>query len=93
MLRGGKSDKADTLLRPAVVDHLIPHQSDEALLYDMANIWLVCCDCHDQTCQRIENTYEGEAIRKAKLGYRLIGLDGYPKVMPNRPIDRILNDI
>ena len=90
MLRGGRSDKSRTVLRPAVVDHIIPHKGDEALFFDPENLWAVDCDCHDSICQSIESRLVGrpDEIRKAKLEYRIIGIDGYPKAPPDRWVDR-----
>ena len=89
MLREGRSDKANTILRPAVVDHLEPHRGDQWLFYDQRNLWLVCCDCHDGPCQAIEKRQgiTGAAVRAAKLAYRVIGLDGYPAMPKGRLVD------
>lgn len=87
MLREGRSDKASTILRPAVVDHIIPHQGDPALFYETTNLWSLCSDCHDGTCQAIEKKHRGgQSVRDAKLNHRMVGIDGYPKPLPERRV-------
>lgn len=88
LLRGGRSDNASTILRPAVVDHLIPHDGDEALFFDADNLWAVSADIHDTVCQSIESrAISPEAMRAAKIGYRHVGLDGYPMQPKGRWVD------
>lgn len=89
LLRGGRSDRANTALRPAVVDHLIPHDGDEALFFDADNLWAVSADMHDTVCQSIEGRkgIPPEAVRAAKIGYRHVGLDGYPMQPKDRWVD------
>ena len=88
MLRKGRSDKAATVLRPAVVDHLMPHRGDASLFHDRGNLWAICCDCHDGPCQAIERRpITGEAMRAAKVAYRAVGLDGYPSKPQGRWVD------
>lgn len=84
LLKGGRSDRVATILRPGVIDHLIPLELRPDLATDRRNLWAICCDCHDGPCQAIERRMgaSGEAIRMAKLEYAPIGADGY-KVTPS----------
>lgn len=93
ILRQGRSDSKQSALRPAVVDHIIPHRGVEALFWHPANLWAVCCDCHDSTCQQIETRHKGQLtpraamqIRDAKLRYRVVGIDGYSLTPPQRAV-------
>ena len=90
MLREGRSDKANTILRPAVVDHLEPHRGDQSLFYDQDNLWAISSDMHDSVCQAIEAKYADDPLRivAEKLKYRFIGWDGYPVSPPERGVDR-----
>lgn len=90
MLRGGRSDRSNSILRPAAIDHLMPHQGSEALFFDPENVWAVSADMHDSVCQAIEAKYAGDPLRivAEKLKYRFIGLDGYPVSPPERWVDR-----
>lgn len=36
LLRGGRSDKGTSILRPAVIDHIVPHRGDEHMFWDEA---------------------------------------------------------
>jgi len=64
----------------AVVDHTRPHHLYEAGHFDPGNLRSVCKGCHDGPCRSIEDRYgdDVEAIERAKLAYRPVGLDGYP---------------
>ena len=62
--------------RAAVVDHLTPHDGDLGLFWDTGNLWLVCKKDHDTHCQAYER--RGADVRAAKLGHRVVGMDGYP---------------
>lgn len=90
MLKGGKSDQGDSILRPAVVDHLIPHKGDRKLFFASANLWATCCDCHDGPCQMIEarKGIAPAAIRAAKLAHRVPSLDGTSRRPLNRWVDQ-----
>jgi 5-methylcytosine-specific restriction protein A len=37
-----------------VADHKEPHRGDEALFWDILNLWTLCKDCHDGAKQREE---------------------------------------
>ena len=89
LLRGGRSDRTATVLRPAVVDHLMPHMGDASLFFDPDNLWVVSSDVHDTVCQAIERRrgLSLEAVRAAKVAYRHIGLDGYPCKPSGRWVD------
>lgn len=89
MIRGGRSDGAGSILRPAVVDHIIPHRGDAALFHDPANLWLVCCDCHDGPCQSIEaRNLSGQNTRAAKLSHRRPSIDGTSRIPASRWVDQ-----
>lgn len=88
LLRGGRSDRKATALRPAVVDHLIPHRGDPVLFWDPDNLWAVSADTHDTECQAIEARLTGEAVRAAKMAHRVIGLDGRSATPRDRWVDR-----
>lgn len=78
LLRGGRSDKTGSILRPAVIDHLAPHNGQADLFWDPDNLWAISADMHDTVCQAIEARLTGEAVRAAKIAYRMVGIDGYP---------------
>ena len=88
-LRGGRSDKTGSILRPAVVDHICPHNGSSELFWDERNLWAVSADLHDTVCQSIEERFRGnpEVIRREKLAYRHIELDGYRVKIENRWVD------
>ncbi len=74
LLREGRHEP-----RSAVVDHIVPIEIDPGLTFDPGNLWAVCKHDHDTTCASIEARYStAEEIRRAKLAYRPVGLDGYP---------------
>ena len=76
LLRGGRSDRTGSILRPAVIDHLVPHAGSPDLFWDPDNLWAISADMHDTVCQAIEARLTGEAVRAAKIAYRFVGLDG-----------------
>lgn len=83
LLGEGRSNAEDTVVRPFVADHLIPHRGDRLLFFAKWNVWAVCCDCHDGPCHSIEAGFKGaltpaqqRLIRDEKLQYRFILLDG-----------------
>lgn len=88
MLRGGRSDRSTSILRPAVVDHLIPHEGDPALFWSEDNLWAISADMHDTVCQAIEARLTGEAVRAAKIAYWVVGLDGYGTKPAGRWVDQ-----
>ena len=94
MLRGGKADRSNTVLRPAVVDHLVPFEwpgvpADAATA--PGNLWSVCSDCDGQVIRSIEDAHRAhndwQSVRKDKLAFRVIGFDGRMQGPVNRPID------
>ena len=94
MLRGGKADRCSTILRPAAIDHIVPLDwpgipADAATA--PGNLWSLCCDCHNQVARSIEDRHrqanDWRAVRRDKLAYAVIGLDGYRRVPQGRPID------
>lgn len=89
MLRAGRSDNIQSILRPAVVDHLIPHKGDTKLFYAHSNLWLVCSDCHDIECQHIEARagLTGQQVRAAKISHRSLDIDGTSRTPANRWVD------
>lgn len=87
-LRGGRSDKSGSILRPAVIDHLQPHNGQAALFWDPDNLWAISADMHDTVCQAIEARLTGEAVRAAKIAYRVVGLDGYGTKPAGRWVDQ-----
>ena len=89
LLRGGRSDRTATVLRPAVIDHLMPHMGDEQLFFEPDNLWAISADVHDTVCQAIERRrgISPEAVRAAKVAYRHIGIDGYPCKPQGRWVD------
>lgn len=89
LLRGGRSDDTATILRPAVIDHLIPHRGDAVLFADRKNLWSICCDCHDGPCQSIEarRGLRPDQIRAAKISHKVPTLDGTSSRPPNRWVD------
>jgi ribosomal protein S27AE len=62
------------------LDHVKPYKLRPDLTFDRENLRIVCGRCHNGTCAAIEAKHAGdaEAIAKAKLSYRPVGLDGYP---------------
>lgn len=95
LLRQGRSDDSITPTRPAVVDHIIPHRGVDELFWHPANLWAVCCDCHDSACQHIEGQHKGRLtqrkatqIRHEKLRHRVIGIDGYSLTPPQRVVKK-----
>lgn len=74
LLRPGKSSRYS-----GVADHTIPAVLRPDLIWNEDNIRSVCRTCHS-VCHSIERRHPGdaEAIAKAKLAYRPVGLDGYP---------------
>ncbi len=88
LLRGGRSDRRATSLRPAVIDHLIPHEGDPALFWDPDNLWAVSADMHDTVCQSLEARLAGEAVRDAKLAHRVASTDGRSTTPVVRWVDR-----
>ena len=87
-LRGGRSDKTGSILRPAVIDHLMPHNGQADLFWDPDNLWAISADMHDTVCQAIEAKLTGEAARAAKIAHRVVGIDGYPTRPAGRWIDQ-----
>lgn len=88
-LRGGRSDKSSSILRPAVVDHLQPHNGQADLFWDPDNLWAISADMHDTVCQAIEaRGLTGDAIRAAKIAHRVVGIDGYPARPAGRWVDQ-----
>ena len=96
MLRGGKADRSSTILRPAAIDHIVPLDwpgipADAATA--TGNLWSLCCDCHNQVARSIEDRHrqanDWRAVRRDKLAYAMIGLDGYRRVPQGRPIDEV----
>ena len=94
MLRGGKADRSNTILRPAVVDHLVPFEwpgvpADAATA--PGNLWCVCDTCNGKVVRSIEDRHrqanDWRSVRRDKLAYAVIGLDGYRRVPQGRPID------
>lgn len=65
--------------RSAVVDHLRPVALRPDLERDPGNCRCVCRACHS-TCDSIEKRLgsDVEAVARAKLSVRPVGLDGYP---------------
>lgn len=88
LLRGGRSDKTGSILRPAVIDHLMPHNGQADLFWDPDNLWAISADMHDTVCQAIESRMTGEAVRAAKIGHRFIELDGRTARPANRWVDK-----
>ena len=71
----------------AVVDHVIPRLLAPELALEPDNLWAICKADHDSVCASIERKHTTpEAIKKAKLAYRPIGIDGYPVKTPHRAI-------
>ena len=62
------------------VDHIRPHQlrPDLAKTYD--NMQLVCPDCHNSKCAKIEARLwpDADKIAQAKTTRRVFGPDGWP---------------
>ena len=94
MLRGGKADRSNTVLRPAVVDHLVPFEwpgvpADAATA--PGNLWSVCSDCDGQVIRSIEDVHRArgdwKSVRRDKLAFKVIGFDGRTQGPVNRPID------
>jgi 5-methylcytosine-specific restriction endonuclease McrA len=52
-----------------VADHIVPHRGSATLFWDRDNLWCVCKECHDTTCQEIEaqHAMTDDEIRQAKL--------------------------
>jgi len=48
------SEARGLLVSASVVDHVIPHRGDPALLWDQANWQPLCKPCHDSTKKLIE---------------------------------------
>ncbi|MEP2717311.1 HNH endonuclease signature motif containing protein [Pseudophaeobacter sp.] len=80
LLRPGRRHKA-----AAVIDHKRPYDLRPDLVYDPANLWAICRDCHDRECRRIEDkargmrqwTFRGaDWIASEKAKCRFVGLDG-----------------
>ena len=53
----------------AIGNHIVKHNGDRVLFYDLDNIETVCKQCHDGHIQSIE---------KGGKGIQPIGLDGWP---------------
>lgn len=94
MLRGGRADRSSTILRPAIVDHLAPYEwpgVPEDAATAPGNLWCVCDICNGQVIRSIEDRHRASgdwrAVRRDKLAYAVIGLDGYRRVPQGRPID------
>lgn len=96
MLRGGKADRSNTILRPAAIDHISPLDwpgvpADAATA--SGNLWALCCDCHNQVARSIEDRHrqanDWRAVRRDKLAYAVIGFDGRSAGPQIRPIDRM----
>ena len=94
MLRGGKADRSNTILRPAAIDHIVPLDwpcipADAATA--PGNLWSLCCDCHNQVARSIEDRHrqanDWRAVRRDKLAFRVIGFDGRSAGPQIRPID------
>ena len=94
MLRGGKADRRNTILRPAAIDHIAPLDwpgvpADAATA--SGNLWSLCCDCHNQVARSIEDRHrqanDWRAVRRDKLAFRVIGFDGRSAGPQIRPID------
>lgn len=62
------------------VDHIRPAELRPDLFFNADNLWSLCKQCHGTTAQAIEKRHPNnpEAIAKAKMAYRPVGLDGYP---------------
>lgn len=89
MLRQGRSDKEASILRPAVIDHLIPHRGNPKAFFVSALLWAVCCDCHDGPCQSIEaRGLPDQGILAAKLSHRVPSYDGTSQRPLNRWVDQ-----
>ena len=58
--------------RSAVIDHLQPHDGNEALKWDQDNLWLVCKRDHDTHCQTYDK--KGGDVRAAKLSHQVVGM-------------------
>lgn len=94
LLRSGRADRSGTVLRPAVVDHLVPYDW-AGVPHDAAtatgNLWSVCDTCNGQVVRSIEDrrraANDWRAVRRDKLAYAVIGLDGYRRGPQGRPID------
>ena len=94
MLRSGRADRSNTILRPAAIDHIVPLDWP-AIPADAAtapgNLWSLCCDCHNQVCRSIEDRHrqanDWRAVRRDKLAYAVIGFDGRSAGPQTRPID------
>lgn len=96
MLRGGKADRSNTVLRPAVVDHLVPFEwpgvpADAATA--TGNLWSVCSDCDGHVIRSMEDAHRArndwQSVRKDKLAFRVIGFDGRTQGPVSRPIDNM----
>lgn len=75
---GRKSDNS------AVVDHIETRAMSPEKELDDDNLWAVCKFHHDSVCASLEARYKKPAdLRKAKLNYRVVGLDGYRLRHPN----------
>lgn len=83
------------MLRPAVVDHIIPFEwmpgTDAAT--NQSNLWAICCDCDGTIIRPIEerhrSTRDIQALRLDKLSASIVGLDGYRIIPKDRPIDSL----
>jgi 5-methylcytosine-specific restriction protein A len=51
----------------ALVDHIIPHHGDEALIYDEGNCQSLCNWCHEHIKKSLEHLYEQGKVGAAEL--------------------------
>jgi 5-methylcytosine-specific restriction endonuclease McrA len=87
LLTDGVSNKNNNPLRPAVVDHIIPHHGNEELFNSRANVWAICSDDHDSICQRLERDGTAQQIRERKLSHKAIDINGYTKIQGIRAVE------
>jgi 5-methylcytosine-specific restriction protein A len=50
-------EKAGRLTPANVVDHVVPHRGDQALMWDETNFRATCKRCHDQKTARQDSTF------------------------------------
>jgi len=62
-------DRRGRVTAATIVDHIKPHQGDQALFWDTNNWQPLCKDCHDT----VKAQEEGRHTKRPR-----IGLDGYP---------------